>query len=100
MRVSETVILSALRRGGCIRTFYRRSAVRKEGVHSVPDGFSLETPEESSDTPLSHADFEVVRKYLVKVDEWEQTVGNTLFGGETWKLNNSLWLQMASLREK
>ncbi|HBB7252066.1 TPA: cytoplasmic protein [Escherichia coli] len=100
MRVSETVILSALRRGGCIRTFYRRSAVRKEGVRSVPDGFSLETPEESSDTPLSHANFEVVRKYLVKVDEWEQTVGNTLFGGETWKLNNSLWLQMASLREK
>lgn len=90
MRVSEWVILSALRRGGCIRTFYRRSVIRKEGVYSVPDGFSLETPEESSDTPLSHTDFEVVRKYLVKVDVWERTVGNTLFGGETWKLNDSL----------
>lgn len=86
MRVSEQVMLSALRRGGCIRTFYRRSAARKEDSSPVPDGFSLETPEENSDTPLSHMDFEVVRKYLVRVDVWEQTVGNTRFGGEVWKL--------------
>lgn len=88
MRIAEHIILAALRRGGCIRTFYRRSAARKDDTSPVPDGFSLETPDEPHDTPLSHTDFEVVRKYLVRVDVWEQIAGNTQFGGETWKLND------------
>lgn len=84
MRIAKHIILAALRRGGCIRTFYRRSAGKMDSV--IPDGFSLETPGERYDAPLSHADFEVFRKNLVRVDVWEQTVGSTQFGGETWKL--------------
>lgn len=66
MRVSEQVMLSALEQGGCIRSFWRRSA-RLAGTPApgVPDGLALETPGESGDTPLSHVDFAVVAKRLV-----------------------------------
>ncbi|MBA3180071.1 cytoplasmic protein, partial [Salmonella enterica] len=45
MRVSEQVLLSVLRNGGCIRSFWRRSA-RLAGTPApgMPDGFVLETP--------------------------------------------------------
>lgn len=45
MRVSEQVLLSSLRQGGCVRSFWRRSA-RLTGTPSpiVPDGLVLETP--------------------------------------------------------
>lgn len=88
MRIAEHIMLSALRKGGSIRTFYRRPAKKKEddARSVIPDGFVLETPGASGDTPLSHTDFEVVRKYLIRVDTWERTVGSTRFGGETWKL--------------
>lgn len=44
MRVSEQVLLSSLRQGGCVRSFWRRSA-RLAGTPSpiVPDGLVLET---------------------------------------------------------
>ncbi|EBF0076136.1 cytoplasmic protein, partial [Salmonella enterica] len=53
MRISEQVLLSVLRKGGCIRSFWRRSA-RLAGTPSpiVPDGLVLETPGERGDTPL------------------------------------------------
>ncbi|ELD6979575.1 cytoplasmic protein, partial [Salmonella enterica] len=48
MRVSEQVLLSSLRQGGCVRSFWRRSA-RLAGTPPpvVPDGLVLETPGES-----------------------------------------------------
>ncbi|MEM0831257.1 cytoplasmic protein, partial [Escherichia coli] len=54
MRISEQVLLSVLRQGGCIRSFWRRSA-RLAGTPGpvVPDGLVLETPGERGDTPLS-----------------------------------------------
>ncbi|EAN2890655.1 cytoplasmic protein, partial [Salmonella enterica] len=57
MRVSEQVLLCVLRQGGCIRSFWRRSA-RLAGTSSpiVPDGLVLETPGEPGDTPLCHMD--------------------------------------------
>ncbi|EGY9680735.1 cytoplasmic protein, partial [Salmonella enterica subsp. enterica serovar Enteritidis] len=50
MRVSEQVLLSSLRQGGCVRSFWRRSA-RLAGTPSpiVPDGLVLETPGERGD---------------------------------------------------
>ncbi|WP_370612392.1 cytoplasmic protein [Citrobacter meridianamericanus] len=85
MRVSEQVLLSVLRNGGCIRSFWRRSA-RLAGTLPpvVPDGLVLETPGESGDTPLSHVDFAVVQKWLTCGEEWAQVVGGIEFGGAVW----------------
>ncbi|EBO9762882.1 cytoplasmic protein [Salmonella enterica] len=87
MRVSEQVLLSVLRNGGCIRSFWRRSA-RLAGTPApgVPDGLVLETPGESGDTPLSHVDFAVVAKSLVCAETWTQVAGCTEFGGTVWRL--------------
>ncbi|WP_053390140.1 cytoplasmic protein (plasmid) [Citrobacter freundii] len=87
MRISEQVLLSVLRQGGCIRSFWRRSA-RLAGTPGpvVPDGLVLETPGERGDTPLSHVDFAVVAKSLACSDEWLQVVGGTEFGGAVWRM--------------
>ncbi|EBY2753096.1 cytoplasmic protein [Salmonella enterica subsp. enterica serovar Morehead] len=87
MRVSEQVLLSVLRQGGCIRSFWRRSA-RLAGIPSpvVPDGLVLETPGERGDTPLCYVDFVVVAKGLVCGEEWTQVIGTTEFGGVVWRL--------------
>ncbi|EAT0258319.1 cytoplasmic protein [Salmonella enterica] len=87
MRVSEQVLLSSLRQGGCVRSFWRRSA-RLAGTPPpvVPDGLVLETPGESGDTPLSHVDFAVVAKSLVCAETWTQVAGCTEFGGTVWRL--------------
>ncbi|EDX7636071.1 cytoplasmic protein [Salmonella enterica] len=89
MRVSEQVMLAVLSKGGCIRSFWRRSA-RLVGTPPpvVPDGLVLETPGESGDTPLSHVDFAVVQKRLVCGEMWSQTVGGTEFGGAVWRLTS------------
>lgn len=87
MRVSEQVLRGILCQGGCIRSFWRRSA-RLSGTPSpvVPDGLVLETPGERGDTPLCHVDFAVVAKGLVRSEEWTQVVGTTEFGGAVWRL--------------
>ena len=87
MRVSEQVLLCVLRQGGCIRSFWRRSA-RLSGTPApvVPDGLVLETPGERGDTPLSHVDFAVVANSLACAETWTQTVGRTEFGGAVWRL--------------
>ncbi|MEX8624188.1 cytoplasmic protein [Salmonella enterica] len=87
MRISEQVLLSVLRNGGCIRSFWRRSA-RLAGTPPpvVPDGLVLETPGEAGDTPLSHVDFAVVAKSLVCAETWTQVAGCTEFGGAVWRL--------------
>ncbi|ECU9164086.1 TPA: cytoplasmic protein [Salmonella enterica] len=87
MIIAESVLLGALRRGGCVRTFWRRPA-RLSGtpVPEFPDGFVLETPGESGDTPLSHVDFAVARKWLVRSEDWSQIAGATEFGGTVWCL--------------
>lgn len=87
MRISEQVLLSVLRNGGCIRSFWRRSA-RLAGTPppAVPDGLVLETLGEAGDTPLSHVDFAVVAKGLACREEWVQVVGGTEFGGAAWRL--------------
>lgn len=87
MRVSERVILSVLRQGGCIRSYWRRSA-RLAGTPApgMPEGLVLETPGESGDTPLSHVDFAVAQKWLACAETWTQTVGGTEFGGAVWRL--------------
>ncbi|EAN8042245.1 cytoplasmic protein [Salmonella enterica] len=87
MRISEQVLLSSLRQGGCVRSFWCRSA-RLAGTPSpiVPDGLVLETPGESGDPPLSHVDFVVAQKWVVCAEIWTQTVGGTEFGGAVWRL--------------
>ncbi|EBX7470091.1 cytoplasmic protein [Salmonella enterica subsp. enterica serovar Bareilly] len=87
MRIAESVLLGTLRRGGCVRTFWRRSA-RLAGTPApeLPDGIVLETPGEYCDTPLSHVDFAVVRKWLIRSGDWSQIAGATEFGGSFWLL--------------
>ncbi|ECD9517860.1 cytoplasmic protein [Salmonella enterica subsp. diarizonae] len=86
MRIAESVLLASLKRGGCVRTFWRRPA-RLAGTPApeFPDGFVLETPGESGDTPLSHVDFAVARKWLVRGEDWTQIAGATEFGGTVWR---------------
>ncbi|ELY3087515.1 cytoplasmic protein [Klebsiella aerogenes] len=87
MRIAENVILGALLRGGCIKSFYRLSA--RQAARSavrIPDGYVLEVPGEPEDILLSQTDFQALEKLLVQTETWEQTVGTTCFGGATWVL--------------
>lgn len=88
MRIAENIILSALLRGGCIKTFYRipaRQMTQSVGER-IPGGYVLESPGEKDDILLSHTDFLMLEKLLVQVETWEQVVGTTCFGGATWML--------------
>ena len=87
MRVAESIILDALTRGGCIKTFYRISSRQAaESATRIPEGYILESPGEREDIVLSHADFHALEKQLEQKDTWEQMVGVTCFGGATWQL--------------
>ncbi|PLP03699.1 cytoplasmic protein [Klebsiella pneumoniae] len=87
MRVAESIILDALTRGGCIKTFYRISSRQAaESATRVPEGYILESPGEREDIVLSHADFHALEKQLEQKETWEQVVGVTCFGGATWQL--------------
>ncbi|EAM5558109.1 cytoplasmic protein [Salmonella enterica] len=99
MRIPEQVILSALQKGACIKTFYRTSA-RAAGSadRRIPDGYILESPDERNEVILSHTDFQSVEKRLTETETWEQIVGNVLFGGSTWAL--SLDTDDSSMRER
>ncbi|HFQ9141852.1 TPA: cytoplasmic protein [Enterobacter cancerogenus] len=58
MRVPESVILTALSRGGCIRTFWRASAsTAGREVPRIPDGYTLVSAGERDKTILSHTDY-------------------------------------------
>lgn len=87
MRVAEHIILDALTRGGCIKTFYRISSRQAaESATRIPEGYILESPGEREDIVLSHADFHALEKQLEQKESWEQVVGVTCFGGATWQL--------------
>ena len=87
MRIPEQIILSALQKGACIKTFYRTSARAAGSVaRRIPDGYVLESPGERNEVILSHTDFQSVEKRLVETESWEQIVGNILFGGSSWML--------------
>ncbi|HBR5059453.1 TPA: cytoplasmic protein [Klebsiella pneumoniae] len=87
MRVAEHIILDALTRGGCIKTFYRISSRQAaESATRIPEGYVLESPGEREDIVLGHADFHALEKQLEQKETWEQVVGLTCFGGATWQL--------------
>lgn len=87
MRVAEHIILDALTRGGCIKTFYRISSRQAaESATRIPEGYILESPGEREDIVLSHADFHALEKQLEQKETWEQVIGVTCFGGATWQL--------------
>jgi hypothetical protein len=87
MRIPEHIILSALQKGACIKTFYRTSS-RAAGTapRRIPDGYVLESSGERNEVMLSHTDFQSVERYLAETETWEQVVGSLLFGGSTWML--------------
>lgn len=65
MRVAEHIILDALTRGGCIKTFWRISSRQAaESSARIPEGYSPESPGEREDIVLSHADFHALEKHL------------------------------------
>lgn len=87
MRVAESIILDALTRGGCIKTFYRISSRQAaESATRIPEGYILESPGEREDIVLSRADFHALEKLLEQKETWEQVVGVTCFDGATWQL--------------
>ncbi|HCR3333663.1 TPA: cytoplasmic protein [Morganella morganii] len=87
MRIPEQVILSALQKGACIKTFYRASArAAGSAARRIPDGYILESPDDLYEVILSYSDFQSVEKRLAETETWEQSVGSTLFGGSTWTL--------------
>ncbi|WP_447876436.1 cytoplasmic protein [Serratia fonticola] len=90
MRIPENTLLSALRNGGCIKSFYRRSLGAAQSVKApLADGYILEQPSVQGEVILSHADFLSVKVKLAETATWEQAVGNILFGGSTWMLKPS-----------
>lgn len=87
MRIPEQIILSALQKGACIKTFYRTSSrAAGSAVRRIPDGYVLESPGEQNGVILSHTDFQSVEKHLAETETWEQVVGSILFGGSIWIL--------------
>ncbi|MGL5385300.1 MAG: cytoplasmic protein [Serratia sp. (in: enterobacteria)] len=85
MRIPENAILSALRNGGCIKSFYRRSVRGAQSVKTpLADGYVLASPGEHGEIILSHADFLSVKTKLAEAETWEHVVGHVLFGGSTW----------------
>ena len=65
MRVAEHILLDALTRGGCIKTFYRISSRQAaESATRIPEGYILESPGDREDIVLSHADFHALEKLL------------------------------------
>jgi hypothetical protein len=79
MRVAEHIILDALTRGGCIKTFWRISSRQAaESSARIPEGYILESP---GDIVLSHADFHALEKQLEQKETWEQVVGVTCLVG-------------------
>ncbi|WP_447884762.1 cytoplasmic protein [Serratia fonticola] len=92
MRIPENAILSALRNGGCIKSFYRRPVRRAQSVKTqFADGYVLASLSDHGETILSHADFLSVKTKLAEIETWEQVVGNILFGGSTWKLRPEMY---------
>ncbi|WP_407250757.1 cytoplasmic protein [Klebsiella pneumoniae] len=82
MRVAESIILDALTRGGCIKTFYRISSRQSaESATRIPEGYILESPGEREDIVLSRADFHALEKLLEQKENLELVVGVTRFGG-------------------
>ena len=68
MRVAESIILDALTRGGCIKTFYRISSRQAaESATRIPEGYILESPGDREDIVLSHADFHALEKLLEQI---------------------------------
>ncbi len=71
MRVAESIILDALTRGGCIKTFYRISSRQAaESATRIPEGYILESPGEREDIVLSRADFHALEKLLEQKETW------------------------------
>ncbi|SPY45134.1 hypothetical protein [Photobacterium damselae] len=67
MRIPEQVILSALQKGACIKTFYRASpGLAGSTARRIPDGYVLESPGERNEVILSHTDFQPVENGLQK----------------------------------
>ncbi|EFA4879917.1 cytoplasmic protein [Escherichia coli] len=98
MRIQEQVILSALQKGACIKTFYRVSARAADPTdRRIPDGYVLESPGERYEVILSHTDFQSVAKRLAETETWQQIVGSVLFGGSTWTLRPDM--NDSSMRE-
>jgi hypothetical protein len=72
MRIPENTILSPLRNGGCIKSFYRRSARSpRESTSVLADGYVLELPGDEGEVILSHADFLSVKSKLAETETWE-----------------------------
>ena len=91
MRVAESIILDALTRGGCIKTFYRISSRQAgESATRIPEGYILESPGEREDIVLSRADFHALEKLLEQKETLEQVVGVTCFVGATWQLRQTV----------
>lgn len=98
MRIQEHVILSALQKGACIKTFYRASARAAGSMdRRIPDGYVLESPGERNEVILSHTDFQSVERQLTETETWQQIVGSVLFGGSTWTLRPDM--NDSSMRE-
>lgn len=91
MRMPENAILSILTNGGCIKSFYRRSArAPRQEKSELADGYVLASATDGDEFILSHADFLSVNTKLTETETWEQAVGGILFGGSTWMLRSDV----------
>lgn len=87
MNVAENIILGALLRGGCIRTYYRIAAWQAEQpLMRIPELYVLEIPGEPGDILLSETDFQGMARQLIETDTWEEISSGICYGGGTWLL--------------
>jgi len=90
MRVTSIFILATLKRGGCIKSFYRLSSHQSAiSTSRISCGYVLVSPDVVHDIILSYANFIALQNELVKLDSWEHELGTTCLGGATWGLRSN-----------
>ena len=89
MAISKESILTSLRKGSSITTFYRKSHKQvAELTTLVPDGYLLLSPNNAEESLLTYTEFQSVKNELIETEVWQEKMGGTVFGGSCWRLKS------------
>ncbi|ENN6351798.1 hypothetical protein AB9W99_003977 [Providencia rettgeri] len=89
MAISKESLLTSLRKGSTITTFYRKSRKQfAELTTPVPDGYLLLSPNKAEENLLTYTEFESLKSELIETEVWQEKVGGTVFGGSCWRLKS------------
>lgn len=89
MAISKESLLTSLRKGSTITTFYRKSRKQVAELKTlVPDGYMLLSPNNAEESLLTYTEFELVKNALIETEVWQEKIGGTVFGGSCWRLKS------------